>query len=66
MQDRVFFSLNLDKKYHKLFFRAKQMPIKGLIGSRCNAFEAVPEGHAIHKLNAHLTIQNIKNKCKYR
>ena len=41
--------LNLDKKYHKLFFRTKHLPNKGLIENRCNAFEAVPERRAIHK-----------------
>ena len=45
--------LNLDKKYRKIFFRAKQLPIKGLIDNRCNALEAVPERRAQHVLNAH-------------
>ena len=45
--------LNLDKKYCKLFLRATQLPIKGLVDNRCHALEAVPERRAIHKLNAY-------------
>ena len=45
--------LNLDKKYRKKKFRAKQLLIKRLIDNRCNAIEAVPERRAIHALNAH-------------
>jgi len=34
---------NLDKKYCKMFLRAKQLPVKGLIDNRCNALEAVQQ-----------------------
>jgi len=50
MQTRVL--LNLDKKYCKIFIRAKQLPVKGLVDNRCHSLEAVPERRAIHKLNA--------------
>jgi len=49
MQTRAL--LNLDMKYCKIFLRAKQLPVKGLIDNRCYALEAVPERRAIHKLN---------------
>ena len=57
--------LNLDKKNCKIFLRAKQLPIKGLIDNRCHALEAVPEHRAIHKLNAYFFLQKIKSECKY-
>ena len=63
MQTRAF--LNLDKKYCKIFLRAKQLPVKGLIDNRCHALEAVPERRAIHKLNAYFGLQKIKSECKY-
>jgi len=57
--------LNLDKKYWKILIRAKQLPVKGLIDNRCHTLEAVPEHHAIHKLNAYSYQQKIKSECKY-
>ena len=63
MQTRAL--LNLDKKYCKIFNRAKQLPVKGLIDNRCHALEAVPERRAIHKLNAYFFLQKIKSECKY-
>ena len=63
MQTRAL--LHLDKKYCKIFLRAKQLPVKGLIDNRCHALEAVPERRTIHKLNAHFFLQKIKSKCKY-
>jgi len=51
MQTRAL--LNSDKKYCKIFLRAKQLLVNGLIDNRCHALEAVPERRAIHKLNAH-------------
>jgi len=63
MQTRAL--LNLDKKYCKIFPRAKQLPVKGLIDNRCHALEAVPERRAIHKLNANFFLQKIKSECKY-
>ena len=62
MQTRVL--LNLDK-YCKIFPRAKQLPVKGLIDNWCHALEAVPERRAIHKLNAIFFLQKIKSECKY-
>ena len=62
MQTRAL--LNLDKKYCKIFLRAKQLPVKGLIDNRCHALEAVPERRAIHKLNAYFFLQKIKSECK--
>ena len=56
--------LNLDKKYCKIFLRAKQLPIKGLIDNRCHSLEAVPKRRAIHKWNAFF-LQKIKSECKY-
>jgi len=44
--------LNLNKNNCKIFLRAKQLLVKGLIDKRCHALEAVPERRAIHKLNA--------------
>jgi len=44
---------------------AKQLPVEGLIDNRCHALEAVPERHAIHKLNANFFLQKIKSECKY-
>ena len=63
MQTRAL--LNLDKKYCKIFLRAKQLPVKGMIDNRCHALEAVPERRAIHKLNAIFFLQKIKSECKY-
>jgi len=63
MQTRAL--LNLDKKYCKIFLRAKQLPVKGLIGNRYHALEAVPKRRAIHKLNAYFFLQKIKSECKY-
>jgi len=57
--------LNLDKKYCKIFLRAKQLPVKGMIDNRCNALDAVPERRAIYKLNAYFFLQKIKSECKY-
>ena len=57
--------LNLDKKYCKLFLRAKQLPVKRLIDNRCHALEAVPERRAKHKLTAIVFLQKIKSECKY-
>jgi len=56
MQTRAL--LNLDKKYCKIFDRAKQLPVKGLIDNNCHALEAVPERRAIHKLNAFFPTKN--------
>ena len=63
MQTRAL--LNLDKKYCKIFLRAKQLPVKGLIDNRCHSLEAVPERRAIHKLNAIFFLQKIRSECKY-
>jgi len=63
MQTRAL--LNLSKKYCKIFLRAKQLPVKGLIGNRCHALEAVPKRRTIHKLNAYFFLQKIKSACKY-
>jgi len=57
--------LNLDKKYCKIFLRAKQMPVKGLIDNRWHSLEAVSERRAIQKLNAYFFLQKIKSECKY-
>jgi len=63
MQTRAL--LNLDKKYCKIFLRAKQLPVKGTIDKRCHSLEAVPERRAIHKLNAYFFLQKTKSECKY-
>jgi len=63
MQTRAL--LNLDKKYCKIFLRAKQLPVKGMIDNSCHALEAVPVRRAIHKLNAYFFLQKIKSECKY-
>jgi len=47
MQTRAL--LNLDKRYCKIFLRAKQLPVKGLTDNRRHALEAVPERRAIHR-----------------
>jgi len=58
MQTRAL--LNLDKKYCKLFLRAKQLPVKGLIDNRCHALKAVPERRAIHKSNAYFSYRKLR------
>jgi len=63
MQTRAL--LKLDKENCKIFLRAKQLPVKGLIDNRFHAYEAVPERRAIHKLNAYLFLQKIKSEYKY-
>jgi len=60
---QTFALLNLDKKYRKIFLSDTQLPVKGLIDIRCNAFDAVPEHRPIHKLNAHLFLQKFNSEC---
>ena len=63
MQTRAL--LNLDTTSCKLLIRAQELPIKGLIDNSCNAFEAVPERRAVHKLYTHFVPHEIKSECKY-
>jgi len=58
MQTRSF--LKLYKKYCTILLRAKHLPVKELIDTRCHALEAVPERRAIHKLNAFFSYRKLR------